>query len=1850
MSARAYLSIATALLTLTACQGGKGETRAPSLHLVSVSPATVASDDLEPLRLGFDQPVVDAAQVGTPLDNVPLSIEPPLQVSAHWVDRQTLVAKPLSAMAPATRYTVRPTGELAVRLPEDTEHSFVNRPLRVERLLGLDREWAPPSARFSLQLNHPIDAGQLVDKCKLTRSDDDTRLPLSTPDAAFVATSLPLAPASPLTQGQSYAVVCEGLIARGGNAPLAEPFRASFRVYPKAAVLAFTPANQQVTPDELKLTLTMATPIEYEELAKKVVLRPGVEGFGNSWVSRGPGVYESVVNLKAQTQYKLVVKKGLTDRFGQQLDKAVVQHFETTDAAPSVQLETGIYAIEANGSGYPVWTRNVSDLALHCAHVPKDKLVGVLTSSMNYDPWYDAGDDQVSWEELGLSVQKHALTLDDVKNKWSLQRFDLPALCGGRKGVHGSGGEPGERGVYLAEVRSESVRAAKSDRGWGSYPYRLLGNVTDLGVLLKAGPASGLVWVTSLSGGAPVVGASVTLYDPNGERVYSGRTDRDGILRTPGTSKLLEKMHVRDSDEGDEEEGWGMYRAQRMIVVVEHAGDLAVVDGNWQNGIQVWNFGLPQDSAAGVTRIRGFIQSDRGIYRPGERVHFKGIVREVAIGKAPVVPTGERVQIKVEDARGASVLEQGESLSRFGGFAFDLELDAEAPLGDYYVTATVKGQTFRETFHVEEFRPVAFEITRKDALAHTRVGEGMELRFGADYLFGAPVKDAAVTWDVQRRDHRLDFKELPGYTFTDSAKNEDWYYWYDGEDASLSFVSDGQTQTDAGGAFTVSFRDPEETFDGPQDYLVQARVTDSTHQTVSKRVVVTAHETEFYLGLHSQEWVQAVDMPFAINAVAIAPDGKRRPASAKLSLSRRTWECKRSGEHRIYTTCERSDQAVWTRPVSIPATGTATERIVPDQPGEYTIALHAEDGAGKPVIASMTVWVIGKGEAFWSGDESARMSIIADREQYQPGDTARLVPRANVGGAKLLVTLERNGILDAFVLSPQSSGEGLSLPIADVHAPNVFASVAMVRGRSGPGDEHRPEFKLGMVDLRVSTEHKRLAVDITTEREEYEPGQTVRGKLKLHAGAAPVQGELSLSVADEGVLQLIAYKTPDPMEKFYAPWGLGIDSATNLNRVARLNDPSEVDNEAGADGSSEGGDRVRSRFVSSALWIPALVTDANGEAEFSFEAPDNLTAFRLMAVAADTGDRFGNGERRIRIAKKLLAKPVLPRFAASGDSLEIGAVIHNYSGQDGEAVVSLQAKGLTVSKGQKRVTVKAGDSAPVLFSVRAGKAKRATVKLAVELGGYRDAFELPLPLNRPLVTEWDTLAAGETNAGDQAIEAQVSWPEDKLGWLSLVEVNVDRTGLSDLGPSLRYLVTYPYGCLEQTMSSLLPLVKAKDLADSLDLVELRGTAAERYIRLGVAKVLRHQHADGHFSLWPGSQTYPHLTAYALWGLTEMERAGVSVKGDVFERGLEALRRWATAGERSLSPGGEIGSMAMAAYVLAERGQNDPGLNARLLEARGALPLVGKAYLLRALLRAGQSASDIELMTADLLVAVDAPPMSWPGERDYYMSSQTRDRAIALSALLEAGGHDQLATRLVRDIKDARTDSRWLNTQENVYGLIALADYARSRAGGSTEVKLTLDGAPLETRKVKGSEVMRFWRTASKLPGGALRLTASAPVHYSVRRKLVRELGEQPAVAEGFELDRQYLDFKTEKPVSEVKLGQLIKVKLTVRSGKKAHYVALVDPIPAGCEAVNTELATESNYAGTQRDYRWDHVELRDDRVLAFADQLMTGDGFFEYLLRPTIAGRFAAPPTHVEAMYEPTRMARTGAAELTVKR
>lgn len=1838
---RSTLLLQALLVATLAPLGCAPSTPRPTLHVLAFTPAV--HRESQELRLQFSGPAVAQAQVGPELRMAPVVLQPPAPVRAHWADRQTLVLT-ATDLHPATRYTVKLAAPLADLVVEKS-FAFTESPLTVRKLSGIRQDFAPSTGfDFQLTFDLPVRAAQVAEHCRILlppaqASDPLARLLAVEPDriAADVTLRAPRLPA-----GAVLHLHCADVLPAQGDAPLDPPFDATFTVARPFAVSRAVPAvGARVDPDEAQLELAFTTPVSGKDLARAVHLDPPVPSLAERWSDGAADLHSATIDLEPRTSYRLTIDPTLADVYGQPLgtDATPTFAFTTGGGLPRMRLDGDVHTVET-GRTPLLWSRNLEQVHVRCALLTPVQVAGRMGGIEEVlHSWNQ--DKAIDWK--GLDLREFDLDVRGEVDKWHPLPLALPKACG-----------KGQQGVVLAEVASPELARAKS-RPWNEPPVqRTVVNVTDLGIVLKHGPESGLVWVAGLHDGKPVADARVRIFSSNGgAQTWLGKTDAQGLAHLPPDARLMGKSReAKDSPL----EGSDRSPAQAVLwAVVDKAGDLGVTASTWRNGIQPWQFDVRTSWYAPHSTLRGTLFTDRGIYRPGEVAHFKGIVRHVD-AHGMTVPTTRKAHVTIRDARDAVVLEQDVTMTEFGGLTLDLPLGEEAALGDWSVQATVDDLDLRQTFLVQEFRRRTFEVHVTAAPVQPRQKTPLLFTGEARYLFGAPVAGAQVTWKILKRRHSTEFSGYEEFAFDRSPDTP----WYAGEDSDENAepAADATTTTDAQGHFSYALTPAREDGDGAVDYIAVAEVVDPANDSVTGRAIAVWHATDFQVGVQSP-WLADAGKPVRVRTVALQPSGQAVATAARLHVDRHDWACDRDYE------CRENVVTALDQPIQITASVTDVP-VTLATPGDYRLTLTATDAAGQKTLTSAWLWVSGTGMASWRHGDEVKIGLVADRRTYAPGMTARLLAPTGLTHGSVLATLERTGVLSARVEPLTGGASTHDFLLTGEHAPNVFASVLVVSGRQGQKDNQRPQLQMGLTELTVEAMDRRLDVAVATAQSAYEPGQEVTATVHVSQAGQPVVGEVAISVADEGVLQIVGFRTPDPSADLYAPWDLAVETATNWTRLLRPTDPRTRDVDEGGDAATP---QVRKRFLSSAFWAASLKTDEQGNVTVHFPAPDNLTAFRVMAIAADAGARFGSGDHRFTVRKPLQAQPIAPRFVTPGDDVELGVLVHNHTGHAGEATVRASSKGMHLATTQAKVQLPADGSVRVPFAATAllpvagqdpGPDPHlvATLRFDVALGNARDAVEIELPVVDRLQIDRQVLGRGRATG---AIEVPVAWPTDALvAHASHLEIAVDRTGLSALQPALKSLIAYPYGCLEQTLSRLVPMAQVRELADVAGLDGLRGPTLDRYLAAGVLKLQRFQDADtGHFSLWRGGRGEPHYTVYAMQGILEAQRAHVPLDAAMVAKGRSALRNW-VAQQSAIPAGPEAGTLAIAAAVLAELGDPDPGANARLFAGRAGLTRFAQAYVLRALAAAhAPEAQRLELLrelTGQVVVEGQLAHLPerpdhlddwwWPTDRD------VRPTATLLQALLAQRPDDPLVPKLAEYLlQSARQDGSWANTHDDAYAVTALASWARNQAAGQAHVTVTLAGRPLADEQLSGHAVLHLDVAAADVHSGTLRVTTDGPVRYLVQQVVGRREGKPLAQDHGLAVTRTYTDAQTDQPVVQAKAGQLLRIHLEVASPQGRRDIALVDPLPAGFEAVRVEEVhgQGDDEDGASGGWAWNWAELRDEEVRAFADSLPPGTTSYQYLARALVSGRFTAAPATVEAMYQPEVRGRSAGVTMAVR-
>lgn len=1815
------------------CGGGGSKPKQGDLAAVGTPIGKVEDKEVRVI-VAFSKPMVAKDAVDKPLAKLPVSITPDLGGEAKWTDEKTLVVVPTKSLPVSTKFTASVPGDTkaldgSVLGKPHTFEFFTERLTGVVELIGPSKQHATKDQIVKIAFNQEVDWKAVEASCGFDGAGKHVGIKLAPDSGAGPSKSYTVVPAGELALDTEYVASCkQELKGTVGNLGLESKLEDKFKTYGALKYASMEPTGNDIVPDEnLSLDIAFSNPLKPPYA---ITIKPAVPSFPktcHALSSEKPGVSCSV-QLEARTDYTVTVAAEQLDVFGQKLGKAEVITFRTADAQPTISMESGYFVAELKRPVLPIWTRNVTKLDLRIVDITPANF-HELRPKLD---WWESK--PADFAKSKLKPRDKVVAINGEKNKWGQRPIDPATLVGRTTGP----------GMYYLEIGSAEVKREPFEDGGRK---KVLVNFTDIGVVSKLSPTRGLVWVTTLSTGKPLANATVTVRD-GAKQTWSGTTDADGIAILPGKDKLVTKRAPANEEEGEFEDDSG---GNTMRIFVQNGADFTMVNPEMSGGLSPWSFNVSVDYGGGGERLRGFMHTDRGLYRAGEKVHVKGLARVTKLGEALAAPQeGKDVKVEVYGPQGKLFTSTKAKLSAYGGFWFDLDLPGDARLGDYNIRAQLDAGTFSRSFTVEAYRPATFEVTGKAKEARVVRRGNVTATVSANYLYGAPLRAGEVDVTVHSRPRRIEFDGLSEFQFFDE-RSYDRYYYGDSEDSQTLVTEDHVALDQKGnGNFSIAVSPDEVTRDA--DLLVRAAVTSPSNEVINKTFTIPYFHSRKYFGLKASDYFLAVGKPQKFQIVAASPDGKVVDSAAKVTVTRRDWNCVwEDWGYRGNYQCKEDIKNVLQKNLQISGGKPVDFDFTLDKGGSYTIVVEGATDKDEAAPAAMQMYAWGDGGGSWRSDDTLSFDIVANKKEYKAGDTATLLLKTDLAQATGLVTIERDGVVEKRLIEITPTKKHIDVPITDAFAPNMYVSVALVQGRMGDGPRGKPRMRMGLINLPVRPADNKLTVSVETDAKDYRPGANVTATVKVVDKAGnPVAAEVSITAADEGVLSLIGYETPNPVPTFYAPWGLGVTTATQLEYIRDIPGPNTERPATGGDAPGT----LRSRFVSTAVWAPNAVTDATGTAKVEFKAPDNLTAFRVMAVAADKATRFGSADKRFTVSKPLQLHAALPRFVNIGDTMKAGVIVHNETGKAGSATVKVVGdKRLTIAGGSERTIQVAKDAnVPVLFDMTAAELGETKLQFSVAMNGENDAVEFKLPVQHPSPVLNHHVEHGATK---DPKTITLALPPDAIPSTAELLVSVDPDGLSGIENGLEDLIHYPYGCLEQTTSKVIPMLAVRELAESLNLKGLKGPALEHYVREGIAKIGRHQTAYGGFSLWIGGEPEAYYTAYALWGLYLAKQAGYPVDGERIKDGLEYLRN---DGQRPntdkpyYDESGNLGSQAFALYVRAVLGDKDPAAVTTLL-AKPELPVYGKAYLARAL-AAGTKVSDpavVKIVGELAQLAKDAGKgnklIEEPKKMYAYMSSSLRTTAMVLDTLVALDPKNEAIKPLVTVLMSQRRQLPYWDTQENLYSLLALTSYAKTITGTPPSVEVALAGKKLWGGKLAGKSRIKVVRVP--FAAGELAITPTGgEVQFNVEVVHRKDPKSIKAAANGITLSREYLD-ESGKAKSTFTVGDVVLVRVQVQLADDYEHFMVSEPLPAGFEALNTRFKTVGS-AGIKQSQDWDTFrEMYDDRVDFATEWTWKGGATYEFMIRATQAGTFVRPPTTAQRMYEPQTNAHAALDTIEIK-
>jgi uncharacterized protein YfaS (alpha-2-macroglobulin family) len=1361
--------------------------------------------------------------------------------------------------------------------------------------------------------------------------------------------------------------------------------------------------------------------------------------------------------------------------------------------------------------------------------------------------------------------------------------------------------------------------------------------VTNLGINVKDSPENTLIFVTRLDNGEPVAGAQVSLIRPDNKTFWKGVTDTDGIAIAPDTPLRNPKR---------------VWNELAFLAVAEKDGDVAYVGSDWTEGISPWEFGVSANLHEATPVLRGTVFSDRGVYRLGEEVHFKAVLRLDTRRGMTLLRAGTPVYLSVRDGQDREVDRRVLKVNDWSSTEWTVTLPATGSLGTYTVRGrlddpdkpqpkpanTDEAEQEQEwwpdpvrqvygSFLVAAYRRPDFRVDVTAGAKPLLAGEPLNATVTARYLFGASMANRPLRWKVTRTP-----APWAPETVVDRFPADQWAfagYDEDGRCCSEQDVAANQTTLNANGEFALEIP-IERTLGQSFSYVVQGDVEDVSRQRIANRASQLVHSAPWYIGVKRPGYF--VEHEKGVHTALVAVDLQGTPVpgvTIKVSLNQIQWHSVRRAEGGGFYTWETERKKVpigtWTvtsgtdpAPLSIP---------VPSG-GHFELTARAEDAEGRSTTTYESFYAIGKGYTAWARYDHNRIDLVPERKTYKPGETARIMIQSPWEQATALLTTEREGIRTHKRFALRSTQETISIPIGEHDIPNLYVSVLLVKGRTKAetpedgSDPGKPSFRLGYVELQVDDASKRLKTTVTSNQEEYRPATGAKVSVSVRDAAdKPVVGEVTLWAVDYGVLSLTAFQTPDILRSVYVPKSLQVYNTDSRQRiVARRAIVPKGGDEGGGGGEDGGAGTMRRDFRVLAFWVGSTVTDADGKAIVDVKLPESLTTYRIMAVSGDRASRFGWGQSEIRVNKPVTLKPAFPRFMAVGDRATFGSVITNQLRDGGTATITMRSldPGLLRIEGADRKTVKidAGRSAEVTFGLSAHAVGRARVQTTVRLNGETDAYEDVVPVE--ILVSPETVAAyGETTSSKSETVVVPSGVVPGFGGL---QVELASTAMVGLGEGARYLVEYPYGCAEQKGSRALAILLAADLGEAFRLPGIDPADLKQRVATSLTELRQYQCTDGGFGFWPGGCDLgsAYLTAYLL----HVFNVASSLKYEVDETMRSRAYDFLEQELRQTPPENEGWYPAYTAWqtfavkVLVEGGRNQDSNITRLWGYLDRMPIFALVHLYDAL----SIRNDASPRRQELLRRIENAILPEGGSAHveelsdpyllWFWNSNVRSTSIALDGLVRHGKVEMSRVRpIVQWLMSARKNGRWGNTQENAWAMLALVRYYRAYEAETPDFVgiASLGTASLARETFKGRSADAATRElpmrelAARTPAGVetpltFEKEGTGTLFYSARLRYAVDRLFQTGMDQGFTIERSYQPFvengEPQAPTTKFKAGDLVRVTLRFDLTKERRYVAVTDPLPAGFEPVESWFATTARELARAQD---DHGEPEDGR-------------------------------------------------------
>lgn len=1856
------------------------------------------------LSISFSKPMVALTSQEDAATNVPVKLNPQPPGKWRWLGTKTLIFDPVERFPMATTYIVtvpaRTRAADGSRLGAEKVWSFTTPAPSVKATFPAADGSQPRDALMFVEFDQRIDPAAVLRAIRVTSGTRVLPIRLATSEEVKQAIArdkektsalrdaadgrwLAFRAIDPKTGKSDHALPAASRIKVSivTGAPSAEgpnltqkPHEFSFSTYGPLQITEHgCNSGGSCSPyDSIDIEFNNDLADDFDKT--KIKVEPEVPGMETS-VYGSSLVIEGV--KRGDTTYRVTLDKSIKDEFNQALGRDVTLTFRVGPSAKKfIGPDEFVVMDPAAPTRCSVFSVNYTRLNVRIYSVNPNDWPGWRT----YQKARRAS--KIPRTPPGRLVVSKTVPIRNAPNDIVGTTIDLsPALTNGRGQliliVEPSGGTPANKDDD-PEITESWIQ------------------VTNIGLDAFVDHTDLVGWVTSLKDGTPLSNVEVTLWPSEAE----ARSGADGLARVALKSSNATGPSFMIARRGDD-----------VAILPEDTSYWSDESGGWAR--------KPTTDS-----LSWFVFDDRKMYQPGEEVHVKGWLRRIDGGKTgdtgALNGAATNVSYVLNDSRGNQVKTGDVAVNALGGFDFAFKLPDNFNLGytslQLQAVSSLEGNAYHHHFQVQEFRRPEFEVEAKvESDGPFFVGTGADISVKAAYYAGGGLPNAPVNWHVTATQGQFTPPNRSDYNFGR------WISWWGARSYGGYTSETFNGVTDAGGKHRLHIDFDRVNPARPYTVDASASVSDVNRQTWRSSTTLLVHPADLYVGLKSDKEFLEPNQSLTVDGIVTDLDGNLVAGRAiKMVATRLSWRQEKDD----WVEVENDPQECEIRS----STNVASCTFRPKEGGEYCVKATIYDDRERRNESELEFWVSGSKLVSGPDVEEGEVKLISDRKEYKPGDTAQILVQAPFYPAEGVLSVQRSGLVKLERFRMDQPTTTLRVPIEEGWTPNVWVEVDLVgeTERDYSNNSKRlpkqPAYAGGSLKLSIPPFDRRLTVAATPRDKALEPGGETSVSVEVRdAAGAPVAGsEVAVVVVDEAVLALTQYKLADPVAAFYPDRRAGVDDL-HLRENVWLSTLVDYGAREGGGGPGGGGGvnpaevpavvrgmitsipppppnappsmdsgsasepiRVRQDFNALAVFVPAVPTGTNGRAEVKVKLPENLTRYRVMAVAVAGGKQFGSAESSITARVPLMVRPSAPRFLNFGDTFEFPVVVQNQTEAAMSVDLTLRASNARLSGSTtpvavsgRRVTVPANDRVEVRIPVSTANAGTARFQVAAVSGRWTDAAEVSLPVWTPATTE-SFATYGEIDQG--AISQPVKAPAAVFKEFGGLEIEASSTQLQQLTDAFLYLQNYPYECSEQLASRILSIAALRDVLHAFDSKGPSQEELENAVNRDLKRLEGIQNEDGGFGFWErGEKAWPFLSIHVAHALARAKQKGFTVPQTMYERSRDYLRNIEFRIPSDYGLDAKRGLIAYALYARAQMGDRDLKETRKFMSSVRLenLSLESIGWLLAVLTGDDDSRVEVEALRNNLRnrvteTAGTAHFISSYHDNDHLLlNSARRADAVVLEALITDQPANDLIPKIVRGLLAHRTQGRWSSTQENVFVLLALDRYfktyekvtpdfvARVWLGNAYAGEQSFKGRSVDRQKV--NVPMRYLADGDAQQDLVISKAGEGRLYYRLAMSYAPLSLNVNSADYGFAVERVYEAIDDPEDVRRdadgtwrIKAGALVRVRMTMVAPTRRYHVALVDYLPAGFESLNPELATTEPVAEDKKDtvdqgaswWLWrrvwfDHQNLRNERSEAFTTLLWGGVYNYSYVARATTPGLFVVPAAKAEEMYHPETFGRS---------